>query len=159
MLRRFKITHNLSLDGVLDFLNSKNMTEAGPLDLIDDDNSDIEEGVEKQTRGKLGFDLPGSSSNHGRPVIQTKCLRIAPTGRSFVAATTEGVLVYSVDESFIFDPTDMDIDVTPEVLMFSKFTTFSYYILKELWNTIVRLLHILFFCRKYTLVSSIFSHF
>ncbi|KAK7311851.1 hypothetical protein RJT34_10268 [Clitoria ternatea] len=116
LLRRFQITLNLSLDGVLDFLNSKNMTEAGPLDLIDDDSSDIEEGVDKQTRGKIGFDLPGSLPNCGRPIIQTKCLRIAPTGRSFVAATTEGVLVYSVDESFIFDPTDLDIDVTPEAV-------------------------------------------
>lgn len=116
LLRRFQITHNLSLDGVLDILNSKNMTDAGPLDLIDDDNSDIEEGVEKQTRGKLGFNLPGSMPNRGRPIVQTKCLRIAPTGRSFVAATTEGVLVYSVDESFIFDPTDLDINVTPEVI-------------------------------------------
>ncbi|KAL9314527.1 hypothetical protein ACSQ67_019979 [Phaseolus vulgaris] len=116
LLRRFQITHNLSLDGVLDILNSKNMTDAGPLDLIDDDNSDIEEGVEKQTRGKLGFNLPGSMPNRGRPIVQTKCLRIAPTGRSFVAATTEGVLVYSVDESFIFDPTDLDINVTPEAV-------------------------------------------
>ncbi|KAM1714573.1 hypothetical protein ACFX11_025413 [Malus domestica] len=116
LLRRFQITHNLSLDGVLDFLNSKNMTDAGPLDLIDDDNSDIEEGVDKQTRGKLGYDLPGSMPNRGRPVVRTKCLRIAPTGRSFSAATTEGVLVYSIDDSFIFDPTDLDIDVTPEAV-------------------------------------------
>ncbi|KAG5006458.1 hypothetical protein AAZX31_09G079900 [Glycine max] len=116
LLRRFQITHNLSLDGVLDILNSKNMTEAGPLDLIDDDSSDIEEGVDKQTRGKLGLDLPGSMPNRGRPIIQTKSLRIASTGRSFVAATTEGVLVYSVDESFIFDPTDLDINVTPEAV-------------------------------------------
>lgn len=116
LLRRFQITHNLSLDGVLDILNSKNMTEAGPLDLIDDDNSDIEDGVDKQTRAKIGLDLPGSMPNRGRPIIQTKSLRIAPTGRSFVAATTEGVLVYSVDDSFIFDPTDLDINVTPEVL-------------------------------------------
>ncbi|KAB2623915.1 periodic tryptophan protein 2-like protein [Pyrus ussuriensis x Pyrus communis] len=116
LLRRFQITHNVSLDGVLDFLNSKNMTDAGPLDLIDDDNSDIEEGVDKQTRGKLGYDLPGSMPNHGRPVVRTKCLRIAPTGRSFSAATTEGVLVYSIDDSFIFDPTDLDIDVTPEAV-------------------------------------------
>ncbi|CAK9164840.1 unnamed protein product [Ilex paraguariensis] len=116
LLRRFQITQNLSLDGVLDFLNSKNMTEAGPLDLIDDDNSDTEEGVGKQTRAKLAYDLPGSMLNRGRPVIRTKCLRIAPTGRSWAAATTEGVLVYSIDESFIFDPTDLDIDVTPEAV-------------------------------------------
>lgn len=92
------------------------MTEAGPLDLIDDDNSDMEDGVDKQTRGRLGFDLPGSMPNRGRPIVRTKCLRIAPTGRSFSAATTEGVLVYSIDDNFIFDPTDLDIDVTPEVL-------------------------------------------
>lgn len=116
LLRRFQITHNLSLDGVLDFLNSKNMTEAGPLDLIDNDNSDVEEGVDKQTRGNLGYDLPGSMPNHGRPVVRTKCLRLAPTGRSFSASTTEGVLVYSIDDTFIFDPTDLDIDVTPEAI-------------------------------------------
>ena len=116
LLRRFQITHNLSLDGVLDVLNSKNMTEAGPIDLIDDDDSDVEEGVDQQTREKLGHDLPGSMLNRGRPIVRTKCLRIAPTGRNFAASTTEGVLVYSIDESFIFDPTDLDIDVTPEVM-------------------------------------------
>ncbi|XP_058226771.1 periodic tryptophan protein 2 [Rhododendron vialii] len=116
LLRRFQITHNLSLDGVLDFLNSKKMTEAGPMDLIDDDNSDAEEGVDKQTRGNLGYNLPGSMPNRGRPIIRTRCLRIAPTGRSWAAATTEGVLIYSIDESFIFDPTDLDIDVTPEAV-------------------------------------------
>ncbi|KAL6497063.1 U3 snoRNP protein [Orobanche gracilis] len=116
LLRRFQITHNLSLDGVLDFLNSKNMTEAGPLDLIDYYNSDTEEGLDKQTQKKSGYDLPGSVANNGRPIIRTKCLRIAPTGRSWAAATTEGVLLYSMDESFIFDPTDLDIDVTPEAV-------------------------------------------
>ncbi|VFQ66872.1 unnamed protein product [Cuscuta campestris] len=116
LLRRFQITLNLSLDGVLDFLNSKNMTEAGPLDLIDDGDSDIEEGIDRQSRNNLAYDLPGSIPNKARPIIRTKCLRIAPTGRSWAAATTEGVLVYSMDDSFIFDPTDLDIDVTPDVV-------------------------------------------
>uniref|UniRef100_A0A2C9W1Q2 Small-subunit processome Utp12 domain-containing protein n=1 Tax=Manihot esculenta TaxID=3983 RepID=A0A2C9W1Q2_MANES len=91
------------------------MTDAGPLDLIDDDDTDTEEGLDKQVKGKLGYDLPGSMPNRGRPIIRTKCLRIAPIDRSFSAATT-GVLVYSIDESFIFDPTDLDIDVTPEAV-------------------------------------------
>ncbi|KAL3631821.1 U3 snoRNP protein [Castilleja foliolosa] len=116
LLRRFQITHNLSLDGVLDFLNSKKMTEAGPLDLIDEYDSDKEEGLNKQTQNKSSYDLPGSKPNNGRPIIRTKCLRIAPTGRSWAAATTEGVLLYSMDDSFIFDPTDLDIDVTPEAV-------------------------------------------
>lgn len=93
------------------------MTDAGPLDLIDDENSDIEEGLDFQTRRKLGHDLPGSVSNKGRPGVRTKCLQIAPTGRSWAAATTDGVLMYSIDDSFLFDPTDLDIDITPEVTL------------------------------------------
>ncbi|RZC66734.1 hypothetical protein C5167_010421 [Papaver somniferum] len=116
LLRRFQITLNLSLDGVLDFLNSKKMTDAGPMDLIDDDDSDVEEGIDKQTRTKLAYNLPGSMPNNGRPIIRTKCLKIAPTGRSWAAATTEGVLIYSMDESIVFDPTDLDMDVTPEAV-------------------------------------------
>lgn len=126
LLRRFQITHNLSLDGVLDFLNSKTMTEAGPMDLIDDNDSDVEEGVDKQSQKKLAYDLPGAMPNHGRPIIRTKCLKIAPTGRSWAAATTEGVLLYSMDEDFIFDPTDLDIDVTPEVSMINIQQTKSF---------------------------------
>ncbi|KAI4379281.1 hypothetical protein MLD38_005599 [Melastoma candidum] len=116
LLRRFQTTLNTSLDGVLDFLNSKNMTDAGPLDLIDDDDSDKEEGITHQVYGDLGQNLPGALQNRGRPIIRTKSLKIAPTGRSFAAATTEGVLIYSIDDSFIFDPTDLDIDVTPEAV-------------------------------------------
>lgn len=92
------------------------MTDAGPLDLVADEDSDVEEGIDQQTRGKLGYNLPGSMPNNGRPIVRTKCLSIAPTGRCWAAATTEGVLIYSMDESFVFDPTDLDIDVTSEVL-------------------------------------------
>lgn len=35
LLQRFQLSKNLALDGVLDQLNSKNLTDAGPLDLLD----------------------------------------------------------------------------------------------------------------------------
>lgn len=38
-MRRFQLSHNHSLDGVLDQLNSKNVTDAGPVQLVDDDDS------------------------------------------------------------------------------------------------------------------------
>lgn len=38
-MRRFQLSHNQSLDGVLDQLNSKNVTDAGPVQLVDDDDS------------------------------------------------------------------------------------------------------------------------
>lgn len=40
LLRRFQLSDNLALDGVLDMLNSKNMTDAGPLGLIEDEGSE-----------------------------------------------------------------------------------------------------------------------
>ena len=94
-------------------LNSKNMTDAGPLDLIDDDNSD-EEGMDY---GRRGQGLPGTGRNGSRAAVRTKCLQICPTGRSWAAATCEGVLLFSMDDDLVFDPTDLDIDVTPEVIL------------------------------------------
>ena len=59
LLKRFVITGNRSLDGVVDFLNSKNMTEAGPLDLIDDesDEDEVRESLKASKRS-----LPGVAS-------------------------------------------------------------------------------------------------
>lgn len=48
------------------------------------------------------------------PEIRTKAVQFSPTGRAFVAATTEGLLQYSLDETLTFDPFELDIDVTPE---------------------------------------------
>jgi len=54
LLRRFEISSNRSLDGVLDVLNSKRMTDAGPLDLLNagESEGEEEEGVSRQRRGR-----------------------------------------------------------------------------------------------------------
>ncbi|KAL2653450.1 hypothetical protein R1flu_021578 [Riccia fluitans] len=113
LLKRFQISYDNSLDGVRNMLNSRNMTDAGPLDMIDDDNSD-DEGVEVIV-GK-GQGLPGTGRKNARTSARTKCLQIAPTGRSWAAATCEGVLIFSMDDDLVFDPTDLDLDVTPEAI-------------------------------------------
>merc|ERR1712100_641224 len=46
--------------------------------------------------------------------IRTKAVQFSPTGRAFVAATTEGMMLFSLDETLSFDPFELDIDVTPE---------------------------------------------
>lgn len=53
------------------------------------------------------------SSRHFKPEIRVSSLRFSPTGRSWAATTTEGLLVYSLDGSLVFDPYDLDLDVTP----------------------------------------------
>lgn len=37
-------------------------------------------------------------------------------GHSFAAATTEGLMIYSLDTSLTFDPYDLSVDVTPETI-------------------------------------------
>lgn len=35
------------------------------------------------------------------------------SGRSFAACTTEGLLIYSLDDTIMFDPFQLGVDITP----------------------------------------------
>ena len=41
-------------------------------------------------------------------------LEFSPTGREFAAATTEGLLMYSLDSKMIFDPFELEEEITPK---------------------------------------------
>jgi periodic tryptophan protein 2 len=112
LLKRFEVATNYLMGGMKTFLNSKKMTEAGNIDLIDDesDNSDLEE--------RLDISLPGVKSGdfaerRTPPVVRNRSIQFSPTNRSWAVASTEGVLVYSVDDSVTFDPFDLDVDIKP----------------------------------------------
>ncbi|CDK27732.1 unnamed protein product [Kuraishia capsulata CBS 1993] len=115
LLKRFTVSQNMSLNGTLELLNSKKMTDAGPIDLIDldDDLSDFED-------RKKGFStMPGSargdpSLRSTLPEIRVTSVSFSPTANAFAAATTEGLLIYSIDDDAMFDPIDLDMEVTPE---------------------------------------------
>lgn len=114
LLKRFVVSKNMQLNGTLQFLNSSRMTDAGSLDLIDDagDNSDVEDRIDNTIPGsKRGADL---STRKMRPEIRVTCVQFSPTATSFAAASTEGLLIYSVNDSLFFDPYDLDVDVTPK---------------------------------------------
>ena len=115
LLRRFEISQNLSLDGTQEFLDSRKLTEAGPMELIDDrgDESDLEDRIDRTLPGARAGDM---SKRKYRPEARTKCVRFSPTGRSWAAASTEGLLIYSLDDSIAFDPFDLDVDITPETI-------------------------------------------
>ncbi|KAJ3260331.1 hypothetical protein HK103_000966 [Boothiomyces macroporosus] len=115
LLKKFQISFNLSLDRMQDMLNSKNMTEAGPKDWIDGaaEYSDLEDRIDRS--------LPGVQS--GDPSLRTTKLearthgvKFSPTGRSWAAASTQGLLIYSLDDSIHFDPFDLDMDIHPEAI-------------------------------------------
>ncbi|XP_059822025.1 PWP2 small subunit processome component [Hypanus sabinus] len=57
---------------------------------------------------------PGDMSlRHFKPDMRVTCLRFSPTGRSWAATSTEGLLIFSLDGGVVFDPFDLDEEVTP----------------------------------------------
>jgi hypothetical protein len=57
-------------------------------------------------------DVPGTAGRK-RPSAQTRALALSPTGDSWAAATTEGLLLYALDSGMTFDPTDLTEALTP----------------------------------------------
>lgn len=92
-------------------------TDAGPLDQINDAPSDDDE-LLASNAGASGSAsaLPGTGVDRV-PAARTRCVALAPTGRAWAAATTEGILLYSLDEGLLFDPTDLAEDVTPAAVL------------------------------------------
>ncbi|TAQ87241.1 hypothetical protein B7494_g4429 [Chlorociboria aeruginascens] len=113
LLKKYTVSVNLSLSGTQEFLNSKLLTEAGPTDLIDEagEASDLENRIDRTLPGSTRGGDPSARKRH--PEVRVTSVGFAPTGRSFCAASTEGLLIYSLDTTPIFDPIDLDLAVTP----------------------------------------------
>lgn len=43
-------------------------------------------------------------------------MRFSPTGQMWAACSTEGLLLYSLDD-IAFDPVDLDVDITPATIL------------------------------------------
>lgn len=115
LCKKFTVSVNTSLDGTQEFLNSRGMTEAGPRAVLD------EAGEASDKEDRIDRTLPGvkrdAATRTVRPEVRVAAAAFAPTGLSFAAASTEGLLVYSVENPFIFDPFDLDISITPDSIL------------------------------------------
>ncbi|KAJ8004026.1 hypothetical protein DPEC_G00154520 [Dallia pectoralis] len=109
LMKKFEISCNLSLDAMEELLDRRKMTEFGSMALVDEGVGDGD-GVELSLPGVRKGDM---SSRRFKPEIRVSSLRFSPTGRSWAATSTEGLLIYSLDGSMVFDPFDLDLDVTP----------------------------------------------
>ncbi|XP_076749162.1 periodic tryptophan protein 2 homolog [Xylocopa sonorina] len=113
LIKKFVITQNRSLDAVNDVINRRNLTEFGNLALV--------ERREENEGGNVTLRLPGvrsgdMASRNIKPEIRVYSLQFSPTGQAWAAATTEGLLVYSLDVGFIFDPFQLELGITPETV-------------------------------------------
>lgn len=119
-LKKFTISENLALDGTEEFLDSRKLNDAGmPVDLVDDAGEDSDD----ERHRRADDSLPGAargdlSKRRYRPTARTTCVRFAPTGRAWAAATPEGLLLYTLDgDADAFDPLALDIDLTPQAVL------------------------------------------
>jgi len=124
LLKRYILTNNRALDAMFDKLSTKNIKGGVNMNQIDTDSgSDIEE--------RKDLVIPGSKrpENMKRNVKQKiECRRISfsPSGESWVAATTEGVHVYSYTDATIFAPLELDEEVSIDSIK-SAFSEGRYY--------------------------------
>ncbi|KAL9594438.1 MAG: hypothetical protein Q9219_007031 [cf. Caloplaca sp. 3 TL-2023] len=108
LMQKFTVSTNSSLEGTQEYLSNRALTEAGPAALLNGDaiTSVLEDHI-----------LPGSrrgdfSSRLTRPEIRVTAVAFSPTGRAFCAASTEGLVVYSLDRALRFDPFELDVEIT-----------------------------------------------
>jgi periodic tryptophan protein 2 len=113
LLKKFTVSVNLSLSGTQEFLNSKLLTEAGPMGELD------LQGEESDRENRVDSSLPGSkrggdaSARKRFAEVRVTGVGFSPTGTAFCAASTEGLLIYSLDNTLQFDPFDLNLEITP----------------------------------------------
>lgn len=124
LVKQYQISHNRSLVGV----NNKNFNKELPYvpgsatQAIDDlDLSGEDSETEEIGRGLKGKgNLPGAKrgadkgKRNTKPEVRVKWLQFSPTGQAWAAATTEGLVIFSLDSAQMFDPVSLDENVTPE---------------------------------------------
>ena len=114
LLHKVSFTENRSLSGTLHKLNSKQMTEAGPKAEMDLDEYNVEKDIDKD--GISANHRPGALFNKSIQVKATKVV-YSTSGRDFGVVTSEGLLVYSFDESERWMPMNLTIEISkPKVI-------------------------------------------
>uniref|UniRef100_A0A915KQ32 Small-subunit processome Utp12 domain-containing protein n=1 Tax=Romanomermis culicivorax TaxID=13658 RepID=A0A915KQ32_ROMCU len=87
------------------------MSEFGNLALID--GSDSEDELKKSRIRLPGVKSGDLGQRNHQLDIRVFALQFSPTGRSWIACTTEGLLIYSLDEHILFDPYQLETNITP----------------------------------------------
>jgi periodic tryptophan protein 2 len=109
LVKKFQISFNRSLDGILDELNSKQLADGGPIDVNDyndNDEADFSALLPGARRGDDG-------SRKSKVEVLTSEVAFSSTGREWAAVSNEGLHIYSLDEEMIFDPIALTEEITP----------------------------------------------
>eukprot|EP00963_Diacronema_lutheri_P001437 scaffold86_cov338-Pavlova_lutheri.AAC.100 len=115
LLRRFKVIGSLSPQATSGLSQMAELGSGGSGRTLED------EGMGRQG---MDFDLPGASGT-GRvdgwkskqASARIRCVQLSPSGSMWIAGSSEGLLVYSVGEDIMFDPSDLEEATTPDAAL------------------------------------------
>lgn len=108
LVKKISVTFNRSMDGLFDYVSKRRRAEFGfNRELLD---SRIDKAKPIQLPGVKTSDY---GERKAKAVMSTYQVAFCPTMRSFVAATTEGVLTFSLDVHRQFDPYKLSLNVDP----------------------------------------------
>ena len=104
LVKKFTLTHNRSLNGILYKLNSKNY---GKKDEYYDSEDELE------ANNKMRQMLPGANitSNELAPEIKITSVQFSNTNREWAVGTTEGIFIFSLDKSLTFSKLSLDMNI------------------------------------------------
>ncbi|XP_066947733.1 periodic tryptophan protein 2 homolog [Macrobrachium rosenbergii] len=112
LVKKFEITQNRSFDAMDETVNRRKMAENGVNLAL------VEEREDRESEKGVSIQLPGTrrgdkSTRVFRPEVNVTSLHFSPTGRSWAAGSSEGLLIYSLDNDLLFDPFYLDVSSTP----------------------------------------------
>ena len=110
LIRKISATNNRTYDGIMTY-SKLQQTEAGSIYLIEDP---LEDDVDKTIEYIPAAKRSESIKRNAHPTFRVRNIKMSPTGRAWSSATTEGLLIYSLDDTLLFDPFELDIDITPQ---------------------------------------------
>ena len=108
LVKKFTLTHNRSLNGLLYKLNSKYDNNKTILQI---DNNGFDSEDELEFNNKQKNILPGNKSSLV-PEVKINCIQFSNTNRSFAVGTTEGIYIFSLDKSLSFNKLSIGIEIT-----------------------------------------------
>ena len=116
LVKKYQLSFNLSLDGVVDRINSRHIVDGIDVTTMRGD-SDDDEHLAANTLPGAG---KGSNARDGRrntkEEVITSCVKFSPSGRDWAAATTQGLQIFSLDANIVFMPLELDESVTPQAI-------------------------------------------
>ena len=111
LVKKYRVSKNRSLDGTTDVLRSSDFDSSFGAALgeargkIQIDEFDAASGKHFRKVGTTPGATRGSEANRSTlESISTSRALFSPTGSEFAIATTQGVMIYGLDEALVFDP-------------------------------------------------------